>query len=115
METLKEAVKEVRDVMDEYVRGEKKVETCTSVQPIWDESKKMFCLVWNGKRTVDYVEHARPSITEPKDIILKVTATTICGSDLHLFKGTFPGMKKGDILGRFSVDGCRSDSQYLRP
>ncbi|KAH7693047.1 hypothetical protein AAVH_39922, partial [Aphelenchoides avenae] len=73
MDAIKEAVREVRDVVDEYVRGEKKVETVQSVQPIWDETKKMHCLVWNGKHAVEYIEHARPSITEPTDIILKVT------------------------------------------
>uniref|UniRef100_A0A915DN93 EGF-like domain-containing protein n=1 Tax=Ditylenchus dipsaci TaxID=166011 RepID=A0A915DN93_9BILA len=68
-------------------------------QPKWDDQRKMHCLVWNGKCNVDYVEHARPCITEPKDVLLKVTATTICGSDLHLYKGTFKGMRAGDIIG----------------
>ncbi|WDZ94104.1 glutathione-dependent formaldehyde dehydrogenase [Herbaspirillum sp. WKF16] len=40
-----------------------------------------------------------PIIQEPDDIILKVTATAICGSDLHLYRGKMPGMKSGDILG----------------
>jgi len=59
----------------------------------------MHCVVWNGKKDVEYVDHARPAITDTTDIILKVTATSICGSDLHLYKKTFPGMKKGDIPG----------------
>uniref|UniRef100_A0AC34PWD8 Alcohol dehydrogenase n=1 Tax=Panagrolaimus sp. JU765 TaxID=591449 RepID=A0AC34PWD8_9BILA len=48
---------------------------------------------------MEYVSHPKPCITEPKDILLKVTATTICGSDLHLYRGTFPAMKQGDIQG----------------
>jgi threonine dehydrogenase-like Zn-dependent dehydrogenase len=94
-----ETIDTIKTAVQELVLGEKKAETCTTNVPLWDDDRKMHCLVWNGKKTVDYVEHARPRITEQKDAILKVTATTICGSDLHLFKGTFPGMKKGDILG----------------
>nr|WP_245200398.1 zinc-dependent alcohol dehydrogenase [Herbaspirillum sp. LeCh32-8] len=38
-------------------------------------------------------------LQEPDDIILKVTATAICGSDLHLYRGKIPTMREGDILG----------------
>jgi threonine dehydrogenase-like Zn-dependent dehydrogenase len=38
-------------------------------------------------------------IQQPDDIIVKITATAICGSDLHLYRGSVPGMKEGDILG----------------
>lgn len=40
-----------------------------------------------------------PELVEPDDILLRVTATAICGSDLHLYRGKVPGMKSGDILG----------------
>lgn len=40
-----------------------------------------------------------PKIQEPSDIIIKTTLTAICGSDLHLYDGYNPTMKKGDILG----------------
>ena len=40
-----------------------------------------------------------PSILEPTDAIIEVTATAICGSDLHLFDGCQPTMEDGDILG----------------
>jgi threonine dehydrogenase-like Zn-dependent dehydrogenase len=40
-----------------------------------------------------------PKILQPRDIIVKVTTTCICGSDLHLFDGFMPTMKAGDILG----------------
>lgn len=42
---------------------------------------------------------AKPKIIEDRDVILKVTGTTICGSDLHLLHGTIIEMAKGDILG----------------
>jgi threonine dehydrogenase-like Zn-dependent dehydrogenase len=54
---------------------------------------------WMGKQKVS-VEHVPdPQILNARDAIVKVTATTICGSDLHLYNGYMPGMQKGDILG----------------
>lgn len=40
-----------------------------------------------------------PVLQEADDIILRVTATAICGSDLHIYRGKIPMMKDGDILG----------------
>jgi threonine dehydrogenase-like Zn-dependent dehydrogenase len=40
-----------------------------------------------------------PTITEPGDVIVKITSTAICGSDLHLYAGLMPTMEKGDVLG----------------
>lgn len=40
-----------------------------------------------------------PTILDPGDVIVRVTSTAICGSDLHLFNGLIPTMEKGDILG----------------
>ena len=54
---------------------------------------------WMGKRHVSVEDVADPQIMNDRDAIVKVTATTICGSDLHLYSGFMPGMKKGDILG----------------
>jgi threonine dehydrogenase-like Zn-dependent dehydrogenase len=54
---------------------------------------------WMGKQKVS-VEHVPdPQILNARDAIVKITATTICGSDLHLYNGFMPGMQKGDILG----------------
>lgn len=41
----------------------------------------------------------RPIIQDPDDIILRVTATAICGSDLHLYRGKIPQTEAGDIFG----------------
>jgi threonine dehydrogenase-like Zn-dependent dehydrogenase len=52
-----------------------------------------------GKQKVS-VEHVPdPQILNARDAIVKVTATTICGSDLHLYNGFVPTMERGDILG----------------
>jgi len=52
-----------------------------------------------GKRKLSVEEVPDPQILNARDAIVKVTATTICGSDLHLYNGYMPAMQKGDILG----------------
>jgi threonine dehydrogenase-like Zn-dependent dehydrogenase len=54
---------------------------------------------WMGKQKVSVERVPDPEILNARDAIVKVTATTICGSDLHLYNGFMPGMQKGDILG----------------
>lgn len=59
----------------------------------------MKAVCWHGKHDVR-VEHVRdPEIINPRDAIVRVTSTAICGSDLHLYNGRIPAMKKHDILG----------------
>jgi threonine dehydrogenase-like Zn-dependent dehydrogenase len=48
---------------------------------------------------VRVVEAPVPAITEPTDVICKVTGTTVCGSDLHLYHKEIPQIEAGDILG----------------
>lgn len=76
-----------------------KAETATPTSPQTDSSKTMSAVVWAGKKSVEVRTVPRPQLTEPRDVIIKITATTICGSDLHLYKNTMPNMKDGDILG----------------
>lgn len=45
------------------------------------------------------MDSLKPKILDPDDVIIRVTGSTICGSDLHLYHGVVPQMKKGDILG----------------
>lgn len=59
----------------------------------------MRALVYHSAHDVKVDTVPDPIIQEPDDIIIKVTATAICGSDLHLYRGKVPGMKEGDILG----------------
>jgi threonine dehydrogenase-like Zn-dependent dehydrogenase len=54
---------------------------------------------WYGYRDVRVVEVENPKILNPRDAIVRVTSTAICGSDLHLYDGFVPTMEKGDILG----------------
>lgn len=59
----------------------------------------MKAVVWNGPHNVRVERVKDPEIVNPHDAILRVTATAICGSDLHLYNGFMPTMKPGDVLG----------------
>jgi threonine dehydrogenase-like Zn-dependent dehydrogenase len=59
----------------------------------------MRALTWHGKHDVRVDTVPDPQIVNPRDAIIKITATAICGSDLHLYDHTIPTMKAGDVLG----------------
>ena len=59
----------------------------------------MRALCWHGKNDIRCDTVPDPQIEEPRDAIVKVTSTAICGSDLHLYNGFIPTMKRGDVLG----------------
>ena len=59
----------------------------------------MRALTWHGKHDVRVDTVPDPKIVNPHDAIIKITATAICGSDLHLYDGMIPTMVPGDILG----------------
>src|SRR5438477_5822173 len=54
---------------------------------------------WMGKKKVRVEDVPDPQILNPRDAIVRITSTAICGSDLHLYNGFIPSMEKGDILG----------------
>jgi hypothetical protein len=59
--------------------------TTTTNDPNFRPGESQLTLQWYGKRDVRVKESAVPTITEPTDVICKVTGTTVCGSDLHLY------------------------------
>lgn len=59
----------------------------------------MKAVTWHGVEDLRIDTHPDPEIKDPTDIIIKVTSTAICGSDLHLYDGIMPMMKEGDIVG----------------
>jgi threonine dehydrogenase-like Zn-dependent dehydrogenase len=63
----------------------------------------MIAGVYRGKTTVKVEEVPVPLVTDPTDAIIKVTASTVCGSDLHLYHGKIPQTYHGEILGHESV------------
>ena len=59
----------------------------------------MRALTWHGEKDVRVEDVPRPEIVNPNDAIIEVTATAICGSDLHLYNDRMPSMREGDVLG----------------
>jgi threonine dehydrogenase-like Zn-dependent dehydrogenase len=59
----------------------------------------MKALCWYGKKDVRVENVPDPKIINRNDVIVKITLTAICGSDLHLYNGFMPTMQEGDILG----------------
>jgi threonine dehydrogenase-like Zn-dependent dehydrogenase len=54
---------------------------------------------WMGTKSVEVQEVPDPKILNARDAIVRITSTAICGSDLHLYNGFVPTMKRGDVLG----------------
>ncbi|KAI1608971.1 putative zinc-type alcohol dehydrogenase-like protein [Exophiala viscosa] len=59
----------------------------------------MLALRWHGDKDVRIEEVPAPTITEPTDVIVRVTGTTVCGSDLHLYHKEIMQLQEGEILG----------------
>ena len=59
----------------------------------------MRAICWNGTNDVRAERVPDPKILRPHDAIVRVTMSSVCGSDLHLLHGLIPTMKKGDIIG----------------
>lgn len=63
----------------------------------------MKALVYNGPGQKDWVEKDKPVIQKPTDVIVRITKTTICGTDLHILKGDVPAVTPGRTLGHEGV------------
>jgi threonine dehydrogenase-like Zn-dependent dehydrogenase len=59
----------------------------------------MRALTWHGKHDVRMETVPDPQIVNPRDAVIKITSTAICGSDLHLYDSYIPTLHRGDILG----------------
>jgi threonine dehydrogenase-like Zn-dependent dehydrogenase len=59
----------------------------------------MKALCWEGTEDVRVETVPDPEILNPRDAIVKITSSAICGSDLHIYDGYIPTMQKGDVLG----------------
>lgn len=64
-----------------------------------DSGATMKALVWKGKNSVKVITAPKPKLVEATDAIVRVTGTTVCGSDLHLFRGKVVTMSADEILG----------------
>lgn len=59
----------------------------------------MRAVTWQGTKKVQVDTVPDPKIIEPTDAVIEITASAICGSDLHLYNGFVPTMEHGDVLG----------------
>ena len=63
----------------------------------------MKAVVWKGVGDIQLTDVPEPKIQEPTDAIVRLTASAICGTDLHFIRGTVPDMVPGTILGHEGV------------
>src|ERR671930_428048 len=78
----------------------------------------MKAVTWHGKRDVRVDTVPDPSIQDPADVVVRVTSSGICGSDLHLYEVLGPFLEEGDILGHEPmgiVEEVGSDVTELSP
>ena len=73
--------------------------TITTNDPLTKDGITQLALQWYGDRDVRVLETSVPAITEPTDVICRVTGTTVCGSDLHLYHKEIMQLQRGEILG----------------
>ncbi len=73
------------------------------INPPETSTETMNALVYKGPGEPSWQPHARPTIQHPADAIVRVTTSTICGSDLHILKGDVPTAAPGRILGHEGV------------
>jgi alcohol dehydrogenase len=66
-------------------------------------STTMKALVYHGPGQRAWEDKARPAIQDPSDAIVRITTSTICGTDLHILKGDLPAVTDGRILGHEGI------------
>ncbi len=59
----------------------------------------MKAVVWHGTADIRLDEVPDPGVEQSTDAVVQVTRSAICGTDLHLVRGTMPGMVPGTVLG----------------
>jgi threonine dehydrogenase-like Zn-dependent dehydrogenase len=78
----------------------------------------MRAVVYRGVGDIGLEDVPEPKLESPTDAIVRITTTAICGTDLHLIRGTMPGMKPGTVLGHEAVgvvEEVGADARNLRP
>jgi threonine dehydrogenase-like Zn-dependent dehydrogenase len=78
----------------------------------------MKAVVYHGVGDIRLEDVPEPAIQDPTDAIVRLTATAICGTDLHMIRGTMPGMAEGTVLGHEGVgvvEEVGADVRNLRP
>src|ERR1700679_2844004 len=63
----------------------------------------MHALVYHGRSKPSWESHRRPKLQDPTDAIVRISTSTICGTDLHILKGDLPAVAEGRILGHEGI------------
>src|SRR6202166_2079248 len=79
------------------------LERAPAVAPILSRNTTMKALVYHGPGKRAWEDRPRPTIQDPGDAIVRVTTSTICGTDLHILKGDLPAVTDGRILGHEGI------------
>jgi len=66
-------------------------------------SKTMKALAYHGPGKRAWGDKPRPAIQDPGDAIIRITTSTICGTDLHILKGDLPAVTDGRIFGHEGI------------
>ena len=74
----------------------------------------MKAVIFHAPGDIRLEEAPEPAIQAPTDAIIRITASAICGTDLHMIRGTMPGMKPGTILGHEGVGVVEEVSPMVR-
>ena len=74
----------------------------------------MKAVVFHGVGDIRLDDVPEPAIEQPTDAIVRLTASAICGTDLHFVRGTMPGTKEGRILGHEGVGVVEEVGDYVR-
>jgi alcohol dehydrogenase len=83
--------------------GDQLKNTLLQSPPSMKAQKTMKALVYHGPGELGWEEKPRPPLQEPTDAVVRITTTTICGTDLHILKGDVPAVTDGRILGHEAV------------
>jgi alcohol dehydrogenase len=79
------------------------LERVNASAPTLRTSATMKALVYHGPGKRAWEDKPRPSIQDPGDAIVRITTSTICGTDLHILKGDLPAVTNGRILGHEGI------------
>ena len=71
------------------------------------EPDKMQALVYGGPGVRAWLSMPKPVVRDPGDAVVRITTSTICGTDLHIMKGDVPTVTPGRILGQIGRASCR--------
>jgi threonine dehydrogenase-like Zn-dependent dehydrogenase len=83
--------------------GTPAVKKCPTYPAATDPDKTMNAIAWYGAKDVRLISRPKVKVTDPGDVLVRITTTAICGSDLHFYNGDVPEMHPGDVIGHESM------------